>query len=264
MKMLADFALTENIENLDEGMIREFLQHYSKHKGWSPKTFRNYRQAFSSFFTWCVKKGYVKKNPVQKIEKPKLPKRIPRSLTKEQTHTILGQTFWYQWNTPMGKSRNEAIITTFVYAGLRLQELLNLQTTDVDLRAREIIVREGKGRKDRIVPIHPRLAIALTGYIRDKQKAGNFNRWFFTGINSDKQLSPKDIHNICRKISKASGVYFTPHMLRHTFGRLAIDADLNIFKLKEIMGHSCVSTTQIYLSVSKEGVKRSFEKLKLL
>ena len=263
LEMLSDYAGTENIKEFNENTIRGFLVDLSQQRVWSPKTFRNYLQGFSTFFQWCEKKGFVENNPTRKIEKPKIPKRLPRCITKEDSIKILYHTSWYPWYYKIEKVRNEAIITMFLYTGLRLRELLNLKFTDVCMESEEILVRQGKGGKDRFVPLHPRLAIVLRGYIQEQKKTGKIGQWFFTSVRSEKQLNEKNIYRIFRTVSRASGIKFTPHMLRHTFARLSIDADFNLFKLKEIMGHSCISTTQIYLSVSRKGIKRSFNELQL-
>ncbi|MEZ5196417.1 MAG: tyrosine-type recombinase/integrase [Bacteroidales bacterium] len=264
MKSLAEFAQTENVKKLDEGMIREFLMENSRKRGWSPKTFRTYLQNLSCFFGWCEKKGYITKNPTLRIEKPKLPKRLPRCLTKYQASTILNNASFYHWRYDIEKYRNEAIIYTFLFTGIRLQELLLLQMSDVNLEYGEITIIQGKGRKDRIVPIHPRLTIVFRRYLKERKRVGKCSKWFFTGIHSNKRLYEKNVREICSKISKQSGIKFSPHVLRHTFARLSIDANLNLFKLKEILGHSEVSTTQIYLSVSTESMKKSFNNLQLI
>ena len=261
MEKFVDFAKTDNLKKLDEWIAREFLHVQGAERAWAPKTFRNQRQYLKGFFDWCVKRGFVAKNPAENIEKPKLPKRLPRCLTKEQTTTVLAHIRWHEWRYKFEGIRNEAIIMTFLFTGLRLRELLNLEVLDVNLEDETIFVRKGKGSKDRIVPIHPRLLPVLRGYVSEHKKQGGASRWFFTGIKSDKRLGAKNVQEICRKISMASGIKFTPHMLRHTFGRLATDGDLNLYKLKEIMGHSDVSTTQIYLSVSKNSLKESFSKI---
>ncbi len=264
LNMLITYAKTENVKKLNEGVIREFLLDMSQQRAWAPKTYRIYLQNFSSFFKWCVRIRAIEKNPCEKIEKPRIPKRLPRCLSKEQTLAILSAASWHPWRYSYEKARNESIITMFVYTGLRLQELLNLRIPDVNIDTHEIFVREGKGKKDRIVPIHPRLATVLRVYEQERDKRKKFSTWYFTGIHSDKPLNAKNTREICRKVGVTSGVKFTPHMLRHTFARLSVDADLNLYKLKEIMGHSSVSTTQIYLSVSKEGIKRSFNSLNLI
>lgn len=140
---------------------------------------------------------------------------------------------------------------------MRLNELLHLRIIDVNLESQEIYIDKGKGGKNRTVPIHPQLSSVLRGFIKERNRRGKESKWFFTGIHSDKRLYEKNIAEICKKLSLKSGIKFTPHMLRHTFARLVCDANMNLFKLKEILGHSNVSTTQIYLSVSKEGIKKS-------
>lgn len=262
--MLSLYAKTENIKLFDEAMIREFLMDKSQEKGWAPQTYRLYRQNFSTFFNWCVKIRAVEKNPCENIEKPKLPSRLPRCLDKKQTIRVLHTVSSYPWITAFQRTRNEAIIYTFIYSGIRLQELLDLKTRDINLETGEMFIQQGKGKKDRVVPIHPRLRIVLRTYIQEKEKKKTKSSYFFTGLYSSKPLNAKNTRLICKKISLESGVKLTPHMLRHTFARLSLDANMNLYKLKEMLGHSDLSTTQIYLSVSKEGLKQSFNKINLV
>ena len=208
INMLTCYAKTENIKKLDECVIRNFLMDKSQERDWAPKTYRLYLQNFSTFFKWCVRIRALEKNPCDNIEKPRIPKRLPRCLSKEQSLTILSSISFYPWRYSFEKSRNESIITMFIYTGLRLQELLNLRASDVNLDSNEIFVKEGKGRKDRIVPIHPRLAIVLKGYEMERKKRKKFSMWYFTGIHSDKRISPKNTREICRKIAVASGVKY--------------------------------------------------------
>lgn len=263
VEMLCNWAHIADINSFDESVIRAFLYWGRDERLWSARTFRNHRQYLKSFFDWLVKRQVIKRNPVAGIEKPKLPRKIPRCLTREQAQKILHLVRWYPWRYSIETQRNEAILTTFIMTGLRCQELLNLQFADVHLSSGEIMIRQGKGQKDRIVPIHPRLAPILRKYLNQRKRAKP-TEWFFTGVISDKPLNGKDVRRICQKISRKSGVYFTPHMLRHTFGRLAVEADLELYKIKEIMGHSAVSTTENYLSVSTENVKRSFGEREIL
>lgn len=177
---------------------------------------------------------------------------------------FLTYTAWHKWKYKLEQSRNEAMIITLIFSGLRLQELLNLKITDVNLGDGNIFVEDGKGGKDRVVPIHPQLIPKLRGYYVERQKVLTPSQWFFTGIKSDKQLTQRDVRRILKAVSNTSGVKVTAHMLRHTFGKLMVEADFNIYKLKEIMGHEQVTTTQRYVSVAPESIKKSFEKIKLI
>lgn len=264
MTTLLEYANTQYVKQIDEAIIREFLGEMSRGRMWAPKTYRLYLQNFKSFYDWCLIRGIVQKNPASKIEKPKLPRRIPRCLTKDQASLVVSFAAIHPWINDFQRVRNETMLFTFLYSGLRLKELINLQVNNVDLARGELTVFEGKGRKDRVVPIHPVLKSILRNYIAERKKHRKTSKWLFVGMHSQKKLQPRDVQEICRKISKSSGIKFTPHMLRHTFARLSIDADFNLYKLKEILGHSDIGTTQIYLSVSNEGIKKSFNELKLL
>lgn len=257
MGHLLAYLETENIRKVKEAGIREYLSVTSKKRDWSPKTYRTHLQSFVSFYNWGVKRGLVKSNPAANIEKPRLPHRVPRCLTKPQIQTIFEYAIQYQWHSSFERTRNLTILNTFLYTGMRLNELLHLRITDVNIDAQEIYIHRAKGGKNRIVPIHPQLSSVLRGFIHERNRQGKESKWFFTGLHSNKRLYEKNVLEICKKVSLKSGIKFTPHMLRHTFARFVCDADMNLYKLKEILGHSNVSTTQIYLSVSREGIKKS-------
>ena len=264
VRMLCDWADTDELKKLDHGTVRAFLHWGREERAWEARTFRNHRQYLRSFFHWCLKNHHIRKNPTDGIDKPRLPRRLPRSLTREQVQKILGHVRWQRWHYRFEAPRNEAILYFLIYTGLRLQEMLDMEISDVNLTSREILVRQGKGQKDRIVPMHPRLQTILRGYLLERKQHGNFSRYLFTGAKSDKPMPGKNVRAICQKLSQSTDCYFTPHMLRHTFGRLAVEAGMDIFKIKEVMGHSEITTTQGYLSVSTENLKRSMSDLHLL
>lgn len=264
VNMLCLWADTEEIKRLDHGTVQAFLYWGREERAWEARTFRNHWQYLRSFFSWCVKQGYLKINPIDGIEKPKLPQRLPRCLCKEDIQSVLSRVRWYPWRYQFETVRNETMLYFLVYTGLRLQEMLDLEVLDVNLSSGELLVRQGKGQKDRIVPLHPRLLPVLRSYLAERKTRGNFSRYFFTGAKSEMPMSGKNVRSVCRKLSHDTGVYFTPHMLRHTFGRLTIESGWDIFKIKEVMGHSEITTTQRYLSVSTENIKKTFSELTLL
>jgi len=261
---LTRFAHSDNLQDYTSGAVRAFLHESQERFGWSPRTFRNHRQYLDSFFSWCTKCGYVQFNPVSSIGKPKVPQALPRYLTRNEVEKLLSQLALFPWGSEYESIRNETIIYTFLYSGVRLRELLGLRVMDVSLDEQQLFISMGKGQKDRVIPIHPTLAIRLRTYLEARRRKGNTSVWLFTGLHSEKQLWPKDIHRICMRISIVSKVKFTPHQLRHTLGRLSIDANLSPYKLKEILGHSDISTTMIYASVSNESLHESFRDLKLV
>ena len=160
--------------------------------------------------------------------------------------------------------RNVAIIFTFLYTGIRLSELQNLKTYEVNFNECSIFIHKGKGAKDRYVPIHPKLFSILNSYLRTRNQKLAASKYFFTSYRTEKRLTKKNIYTIFKKLSIACDIHITPHMLRHTMAKLSLEANLNAYKLKEILGHSNIATTQIYMSVSTENIRKSFNVLELL
>lgn len=253
-----------NIKYYTAEKISAFLYQMRIERMWSVKTLRNYRQSLKTFFDFAKRKGYVKTNPVESIEKPKLPKTLPRCLSQKQVRRLISETHIYPFRTQIEHQRNIAIIFTFLYTGIRLSELLNLKVNQVNFDELYIFISKGKGAKDRYVPLHPRLLPILQSYLRLKVKKSIPSVFFFSSYRSKKPLTKKNIYAIFKKLSIASDVYITPHMLRHTMAKLSLEANLNPYKLKEILGHSNIATTQIYMSVSTENIKKSFNVLELL
>jgi len=124
---------------------------------WSSVTVRHYHKHYNSFFKWCVKKGLRNDNPLDGIELPPLETRIPRKLNLEQSQLVLDAAFHLPYVYEYECYRNRAIIGTMLFAGLRKREIINLKNAHVDLHDRTILVEQGKGGKDRLLPINERL-----------------------------------------------------------------------------------------------------------
>lgn len=258
MQLCLLFIAKKNIRSIYSADIQRYLYHQAESKNWSPKTFRNHLQSISSFFDWALRKHYVSKNPCKSIQKPKLPKPLPRYLTEIQAQKILDAIQRMNWTSKFMAIRNYTIITTFLQTGLRLNELIKLELEDLDMDILTIKVRKGKGNKMRLIPIHPTLQITLKQYLVLRLKREQGTNLLFPSVQKNCSLHPKTVQAICLKISIYSGIKFTPHMLRHTFGRSCTDQNLPFFKLKELMGHSSILTTQRYASISMQGLKNSF------
>lgn len=255
--------LTESIDNrplrsIDTNTIREFLYQRKGEKLWSESTFINKRQYLKTFFDFCISYGYLESNPVTKINKPRLPKRLPRSLSKQQVNELLAYTDSILWSSRQEALRNRAIIRTFLYTGIRLSELLNLKVFQVNIEERQLYISQGKGRKDRMVPIHLDLLPFLKAYLRTKKPS----LYAFTSLRSECPLTTKNLYRIINKIKKVSRIYFSPHMLRHTMAKNCIESNINPFALQAILGHSSISTTQIYVAMSQASIKQQFEQLR--
>ncbi|MFC1615785.1 tyrosine-type recombinase/integrase [Patescibacteria group bacterium] len=253
----------ENVKEMTLDVLREFFYEGMERHQWSFWCFMNYYKYLKKFLDWCIKEGYIKVNPILEIKKPKKPQTLPRRLTYEEAQRVLQVTLNYDWRYEFEHSRNYAIVAILFYGGLRCREILNLQMIDVNINVGNILIRSGKGNKDRNVPIHSKLRYILKHYIQDRKRLGKTSEYFFTGVQSDLPLNYKAISRICKKVSIESGIKFTPHQCRHTFGSVAVEQGMGLVQLKEIMGHSDISSTMIYMKMSSKSLKEGLDKIEL-
>lgn len=264
VRKLCAFSETYELTGFNTHTIRSFLQISREENKWSAKTFRIYRQYLKTFFDWVVSEQWITDNPVDSISSPRLPINLPRCLNRDEALKFLSSVHHYPWTYELEEPRNKAIIAMFLYTGIRLGELLNLRMDHVDLAKREILIRQGKNEKDRCVTIHEDLLPILVKYCKAAKKQGTPSMWFFPSVRSEKQLTQKNIYAIFRKVSAQSGIKATPHMLRHTFGRLSVESNINMRVIQRMMGHSNIQTTQIYTHVTTEAMKQAMNRFSLI
>jgi site-specific recombinase XerD len=207
-----------------------------------------------------MKQGYLEKNPILDIEKPKMEKKLPTKLTKQATMQLLEIVYNYPYEYRFLRYRNHAIFSTFIFAGIRKQELLNLKFADIDLENLTLFVRQGKGKKDRIVPISFTLAQSLKKYLEERKRLNKTNPEFFSSLRGNTGFTESGLKKLVDQARKSSGITFTVHKLRHTFATLMLEGGCDIFSLSKMMGHSDIKTTTIYLAASAEHLRAQMTK----
>ena len=240
----------ETLSEIDRPLVENYIIQGKVHKNWSAKTIRNRLQALKLYLDWCVRNKLIAINPVAEIDLPKLPKKIPRHLTLEQSEHLLDWTRNFRYSYKFERLRAIAIISLFIYSGIRLQELLNLRTEDLRFDDRSVFIKSGKGDKDRLIPMGFDLYRALQAYLKDRDRLKRQNPHFFLSLSADQPMQYQSVKRLVEKLRKKSGIYFTPHMLRHTFATLMLEGGADIFAISKMMGHSDIKTTTIYLSAT--------------
>jgi site-specific recombinase XerD len=187
-------------------------------------------------------------------------KYLPTRLTRQDAMKLLEVVYNYPYEYAYLRYRNHAIFSTFLFAGLRKSELLQLKLTDVDIPNLSIFVNQGKGNKDRILPMTYTLAESLKRYLIERKKLGRTCPEFFVSLNLNSGYTKNGLKRLVVKIRKASAINFTIHKLRHTFATLMLEGGCDIYSLSKMMGHSDIKTTTIYLSASAEHLRSQVSK----
>ncbi len=249
------FAQIETLSDVTCSNVRALFVYGRTERGWSANTFINYHKSLTVFFRWCIKNEYIDFDPLQDIELPKLEKRLPAKLTKQDALRLLEIVYNYPYDFQFLRYRNHAIFATFVFAGLRKQELLNLKLTDVDLENLTIFVNQGKGGKDRIVPMSYTLAQTLKRYAEERKRLKKTCPEFFTSLNRNCGFTDSGLKRLKKKMVETSKIKFSIHKLRHTFATLMLEGGCDIYSLSKMLGHSDIKTTTIYLAASAEHLR---------
>ncbi|AJC70927.1 recombinase XerC [Thermococcus guaymasensis DSM 11113] len=222
-----------------------------RREGYSNRSLNLVVQALRAYFRF---EGLEEE--AEKLKPPKVPKSLPKALTPEDVRKLLSVI-------PPTRRRDRLIVLLLYGAGLRVSELCNLKKSDVDLDRGIITVRGGKGAKDRVVPISTTLAKEIKTYLKERDDNSEYLLVEVRRNTKDK-LSPKTVWYLLSRYGKKAGVKVTPHMLRHSFATHMLERGVDIRAIQELLGHSNLSTTQIYTKVTVEHLKKAQEKAKLL
>jgi len=243
------------IEQVTEKTVQQYFLEGRVEKHWKTSTYRTYYMTLLVFFRWCIKKDVMTTNFAEIIEVPRLKKSLPKGIKQEDALLLLEVAYNYPYTHKYLKYRNHAIFAMFLFCGLRKSELLNLKLTDVNLKNLTLFVRQGKGDRDRIVPISYTLAQSLERYLTQRKKLRKTCPEFFTSSNKNKGFAASGLKVLTEQLKRASGITFTIHTLRHTFATLMLEGGCDIFSLSKMMGHSDIKTTTIYLSATAEHLR---------
>jgi integrase/recombinase XerC len=259
---LADFFkfLTKKeltmLDEVDRHVLRDYLSELAGRKIAKASIARKL-SAIRSFFRYLVREEIIAKNPIEQVSSPKLDKRLPSFLTKEEMEKLLNAP---DLSTPLGQ-RDRALLELLYASGLRVSELAGLTLEQINLESNEIRVW-GKGSKERVVLMGQPAAEALKDYIKEgraelrgekKTKALFLDRY-------GQRLTERSVQRLLNQYAKKAGIgkRVHPHMLRHTFATHLLDGGADLRVVQELLGHARLTSTQIYTHVTKGQARKVY------
>lgn len=257
LELLARFrgANAGGLAHADRAALFDYLAWRSK-QGYSPRSNARLLSALRAFYAWLVRKGERNDDPTALLEPPKLPRSLPKALAESQIEALLAAP---DTATPLGL-RDRAMLELMYAAGLRVSELVNLPATAVNLRQGVLRVM-GKGSKERLVPLGEEAQHWLERYLAHARPLLAGKRSLaplFLSANGEAP-SRQQFWQLVKRYAALAGIdpaRISPHGLRHSFATHLLNHGADLRALQMLLGHSSLSTTQIYTLVAREQLKQ--------
>ncbi len=257
-KDISDFIIflkRESIESLNDvtySMIRGYLTELHN-LNLDKRSVARKISSLKSFYKYLLQMEYVDDNPFMLVHSPKQSEKIPQFLYYEEITELLDNI---DTSDELGM-RNKAILEVMYASGLRVSEVVGLTLQDIDFGRGTVLVH-GKGNKDRVVPFNKHAREALEVYLEDGRSflmihCKQNHNVVFVNKKGD-PLTSRGVEDILNRVAKKHSTisHLHPHMLRHTFATHLLDNGSDIRSVQEMLGHSNISTTQVYTHVTKE------------
>lgn len=249
-------TVQKSLRSLTKQDISQFLKQIKTTH--NTRSIAHFMTVFRSFYKFLEIEEVIEQNPMDDMELPKLPKSLPKVLSKEEVELLLDVplTNAYQY-------RNKAMLELMYASGLRISELISLGVHDVNLEMQTVRVF-GKGSKERIVPIGDYATYYLQLYMEEyrpillKRKETDV---LFLSSRGD-QMSRQAFFKIIKQLGSQKQIKtdFSPHTLRHSFATHLLENGADLRSIQELLGHSDLSTTQIYTHISNQQLKENYTK----
>jgi integrase/recombinase XerD len=241
-----------DLQRAERKEIRDYIQRL-KGRGYTPSTIARKLASLRSFYTFLCSEGKIKENPLAGIGSPRLGKALPKVIPPEKIAQMIEKA------NRSGNLRDEAILELLYATGMRATELISLNLGDVELE--EGYTRcQGKGKKERIIPLHERAINILRTYIKefhphilDRESPLFLN-------HRGERLTRQGLWQIIKEYAHKVDLTATPHTFRHSFATYMLNGGADLRLVQELLGHSNISTTQVYTHLTRERIKEVYDR----
>ncbi len=241
VRIVRDFAqhFNRSPNQLGPEQIRQYQAHLFQTQKLAPATVSQYTSALRFFFVKTLRKHFL----VEHIPFPKQPRRLPTVLSPEEVTRLIDAASNLYYRT---------LLMTLYSTGIRRAELCRLRVNDIDSRRMMIRIQQGKGRRDREVPLSPTLLETLRVYWRWMKPKTFLFPGTVKGRRADVPITSNLVCFACRRAAKAAGItkHLSPHTLRHSYASHLLEAGADLRAIQVLLGHSKLEHTLVYLHVS--------------
>lgn len=259
LSQFADYVVGEQGEfrydQIDSDIIRSWIVSLMEEK-LTPATVKRKLSALRSFYRFLLKQGLVSRNPLLNISGPKSSKKIPQFVKESEMDFLLDED--ESEETPFVEMRNRAILHLFYATGIRRAELLALRDVDIDYYANVIKVT-GKRNKQRLIPMGEELRQVLMAYQEERDVRVGCGDGHLFVRETGEEMYPMLLYRIVKsRLAGANLSKRSPHVLRHTFATSMLNHGAQLNAVKELLGHSSLSSTEVYTHTTFEELKRTY------
>lgn len=251
--------------------VKEYRQYLLTIERAKAATINRRLASLSAYLNWAVQSGQIDRNPATGIRSIQQVNNGPHYLDRKQQFALQRAIekelqmirFRYpkRWIT---RIRDCSLVTFLLNTGLRLNEAISLQREDIQISDRKglVWVRQGKGGKQRVIPLNQDARRALESWLKIRPKGTTDFIWVAVENDQDQALSCRSVQRAFTRIGKQAGLLeLTPHMLRHSFAKNLIDSGVGLEKVATLLGHSSLNTTRIYITPNQTDLERAVDQI---
>ena len=244
----ADLSAREALAKLDDEQILLFIV-WLRTRGDGKRTLSRRLSCLRGFLRWCEELGYLRSNPAELLDGPKLPRLLPNVLTQDEVLRLLDAP---DMGTRLGR-RDRAMLELMYASGMRVSEVVSLRPLDLDFQTNMVRIF-GKGRKERIVPLHDRAAAIIEDYIRNTRPdfSPRASQVFLN--RSGLGLTRQAVWKLIKRYAAEAGIErsISPHTMRHTFATHLLEGGADLRTVQILLGHSDLAATELYTHVRSD------------
>lgn len=249
------------LEDVNTENVRAYLGYLKNDRNYKNTSLCRKLSCLKGFYRFLKKNGILENNPAEDIQRPKIPKRIPVYLTREEVD-LLFNYLSSKLDTASGK-RDYAIARVLYYTGVRVSELVNMDFSDITHNDGRCSVRViGKGNKERMIPLNQKALESVNSWRGDRPKTLKTEA-IFINLKTLKRITTRSVEKKIKTWVSRAGIEksITPHKLRHTFATELLNRGASLKDIQDLLGHSSLATTQVYTHTDAGRLNKAVELL---